>query len=255
MKIVSWNVNGLRAAEGKGFLKWLKSTDADVVLLQETRAHPEQLSPEVRSPRGWHVEIAAAERKGYSGVAVYSRKRPDEVVHGMGVPRFDREGRVLMARYGDLCVFSTYFPNAGRTLERLPFKRAFYSTMLKHLGALRQRGLHVVVGGDYNTAHAAIDIARPKENAKASGFTPEERRWLDRWVDAGFVDTFRRLNPDARDRYTWWLQTMDARARNVGWRIDYHFVDDALVPRVRQATIDHHVMGSDHCPVGVEIEG
>jgi exodeoxyribonuclease-3 len=253
MKLLSWNVNGLRAAERKGFLDVLRTTDADVVLLQEIRSNAAQLSEALLRPRGWHVELAPAERPGYAGVAIYSRRRPDAVAAGIGVPSFDREGRVLMARFGRLSLLSAYFPNSGRDLSRIHFKLKFMGAMLRHLDALRAAGQHVVVAGDFNVAHAEIDIARPKQNAEASGFTLRERRWVDRYLKSGWVDSFRHLNPDARDRYTWWLQTMDARARNVGWRIDYHFVDRALLPRVREATIQHEVMGSDHCPVGLVI--
>ena len=253
MKILSWNVNGLRAAERKGFLDLLRTTDADVVLLQEIKSNASQLSQAVLRPRGWHVELAPAERLGYSGVAIYSRRKPDAVQAGVGVPCFDREGRVLMARFGDLCVHSAYFPNSGRDLSRIHFKLRFMGAMLRRLDALRADGRRVVVAGDFNVAHAEIDIARPKQNVEASGFTLRERRWVDRYLKGGWVDTFRHFHPEVRDRYTWWLQSFDSRARNVGWRIDYAFVDRSLLPSVREATIHEDVMGSDHCPVGVVV--
>jgi len=255
MKILSWNVNGLRAAERKGFLDLLRTTDADVVLVQEIRSQKDQLSDALLRPRGWHVELASAERPGYAGVGIYSRKKPDAVAAGIAVPHFDREGRVLMARYGKLCVLSAYFPNSGRDLARIGYKLRFMGAMLRHLDALRASGHHVVVAGDFNVAHAEVDIARPKSNVEASGFTLRERRWLDRYVKSDWVDSFREKHPEVRDRYTWWLQHSGARERNVGWRIDYHFVDRALLPSVREATIHEDVAGSDHCPVGLVLQG
>lgn len=254
MKIVSWNVNGLRAAERKGFLDWLAATDADVVFLQEIKALEEQLSDEIRQPKGWHAEFHSAQRPGYSGVAVYSRDRPDEVAKGLGNAPFDGEGRVIAARFGDLHLIGAYFPNGGRDLGRVPFKLEFYQAMLTHAGRLRAEGLHVLVSGDWNTAHEEIDLARPKDNTKTTGFLPEERQWVTRFLGEGWADAWRRMNPDARERYTWWAPWQFARKRNIGWRIDYHVVDEALLGCVRDAGIHEDVMGSDHCPVSIRLE-
>lgn len=254
MRVVSWNVNGLRAAERKGFVPWLDRSGADVLFVQEIKALPGQLSDDVREPRGWHVELNSAERPGYSGVAVYSRERPDEVVRGMGVPQFDCEGRVIAARFGDLHLIGAYFPNGGRDLARVPFKLEFYAAMLAHADRLRAQGLDVVVIGDWNTAHQEVDLARPKDNARTTGFLPEEREWVTKFLAAGWADAFRRLHPDARDRYSWWAPWQRAREKNIGWRIDYPVVDEGLLPRVTACEIHEDVMGSDHCPVSVSVE-
>jgi len=253
MKIRSWNVNGLRACAGKGFLDWLEASKADVLLLQETKARRDQLDPAVREPKGWTTAFAAGERPGYSGVAVYSRREPNEIVEGIGIPRFDREGRVLMARYGRLCVLSVYFPNGGNDCARVPYKLEFYEALRAHCDELRRRGRQVVIGGDWNTAHREIDLARPKENAKTSGFLPEEREALDVWARAGWVDTFRHVHPGRAGAYSWWTYRAGARERNVGWRLDYHFVSPSLRARVKGATIHPEVAGSDHCPVGLDL--
>jgi exodeoxyribonuclease-3 len=256
MRIVSWNVNGLRACAKIGFLDFLKSSKADVLAIQEVRAFPEQLPDAVRSPKGWHVTFVAAERPGYSGVAIYSKAEPDQVVTNLGIPDYDSEGRFIMARFGRIQVASVYFPKGSgkeRDNSRVPYKLAFYNAAFDRLQQAKRRG-PVFVLGDYNTAHHPIDLARPKINLKASGFLPEERAELDRWVAAGWVDTFRAQYPDVPDRYTWWRQWGDARANNVGWRIDYVFASPSGAKRVRDAFIWDHVAGSDHCPVGVDIE-
>ena len=253
MKVISWNVNGLRAAERKGFLPWLESSGADVVFLQEIKANPEQLSDEVREPRGWHVEMHPAQRAGYSGTAVYCRDRPDEVTRGLGIPQFDEEGRVIAVRFGDLHLIGAYFPNGGRELLRVPFKLEFYAAMLANANALRAQGLSVLVTGDWNTAHQEIDLARPKDNQKTTGFLPEEREWVTRFFADGWADAFRRLHPDVLERYSWWAPWQKARARNIGWRIDYHVVADEMLSRVKAAEIHDDTMGSDHCPVSIDL--
>lgn len=256
MRIVSWNVNGLRACAGKGFLDFLTTCGADVVGLQEVRAFPAQLPPTVRAPDGWHATFVAAERPGYSGVALYSRTPPDEVETSLGQPEFDAEGRFVMGRFGALRVASVYFPKGSgkdRDNSRVPYKLAFYAAVLARIQAARADG-PVLVMGDYNTAHCSIDLARPKTNQNASGFLPEERAELDRWLAAGWVDTFRRQHPEAPGHYTWWRQWGDARAQNVGWRIDYVLASPEAAARVRDAFIWPDVTGSDHCPVGVDLD-
>ena len=194
MRLVSWNVNGIRSAYRKGFAEWLACEMADVVCLQETKAHVSQLEPEAVDPKGFHSYWSSAERKGYSGVAIYSRVEPKSCEPGLGIPRFDSEGRVLEADFGDFILFNIYYPNGKMGPDRLAYKLDFYNAFLERAETLRSQGRELVICGDYNTAHHEIDIARPKENATISGFLPVERAWLDKLVDLGYVDTFRRFN-------------------------------------------------------------
>lgn len=254
-RIVSWNVNGLRACAKKGFLDFLASSRADVVGIQELRAFPSQLPEAVRAPAGWHAAFAPAERKGYSGVALFSRQPPDQIETRLGIDEYDVEGRLLIAHFKRLAIATVYFPKGSGTARdnsRVPYKLGFYATLFERLQALRRRG-PVFVMGDYNTAHTALDLARPKTNAKTSGFLPAERDELTRWLDAGWQDTFRRQHPSEGDHYTWWRQWGNARADNVGWRIDYVLASPSAGKRVRDAFIWPEVMGSDHCPVGVDV--
>jgi len=256
MRIVSWNVNGLRACTKNGFLDFLNGCGADVVGLQEVRALPEQLPDDVRAPAGWHTAFAPAVRKGYSGVAIYSRLDPDRVETGLDNPEFDAEGRFILARFGRVHVASVYFPKGSgkdRDNSRVPYKLDFYRAVFERIEQLKRSG-PVFVIGDYNTAHEAIDLARPKTNLKSSGFLPEERDELSRWLAAGWVDTFRAQHPGAAGHYTWWRQWGDARSNNIGWRIDYVLASPAGARRVRNAFIWDQVLGSDHCPVGVDID-
>lgn len=252
MKILSWNVNGLRAVARKGFLQWLGHERPDILCLQETKAHVDQLEPELVHPAGYHAYFCSAEKKGYSGVATYSKEKPVSVHKGFGVERFDAEGRVLITDHGSFMLFNVYFPNGKRDQERLSFKLEFYEDILKHIETLRHKGKRLVICGDYNTAHKEIDLARPKENETISGFLPVERAWMDKLVSLGYVDTFRHYNTEPH-QYTWWDLQTRARDRNVGWRIDYHFISDNLLPHVQSAWIMPDVMGSDHCPVGLEL--
>jgi len=252
--LVSWNVNGIRAAEKKGFLKWLADANADIVAVQETKAHPEQLSAELIAPAGYRTFWTSPERKGYSGVAVFSRREPQRVSYGLGQPLFDREGRVIIAEYDSFILFAIYFPNGKMNNERLLFKLDFYREFLGLLQETRQQSKKMLlVCGDLNTAHQEIDLARPKENSTVSGFLPEERVMLDQLVDLGFIDTFRRFHKDP-GHYSWWDLKSNARERNVGWRIDYFFVDSASAARVTDAFILDTVQGSDHCPVGIKVK-
>ena len=254
MRIWSWNVNGLRAAHKKGFLDWLAECGGDIVGIQEIKALEEQLPDEVRTPSGYHGFFHPAQRKGYSGVALFTRDEPDEVLVGFGDERFDVEGRVIGVRFGNLIALSCYFPNGGQGPERVAYKLDFYAAFLEWMNAQREAGRILVVSGDYNTAHHEIDLARPKENQETSGFLPEEREWVDRYVDAGWVDTFRHFHPDTPDRYSWWTYRAGARAKNVGWRIDYHMVDEDNLSRVTASDIHDDVMGSDHAPIRLEID-
>ena len=255
MRIVSWNVNGLRACAKKGFLQVLQRRKIDIMALQEVRAFPEQLPDNVRNPRGWHAEFAPAKRPGYSGVAIYSRIPPSRIEASLGVDRFDDEGRFLLAQFGRLSVASVYFPKGSgkdRDNSRVPYKMDFYREVFDRIQHQRKRG-PVFVVGDYNTAHHERDIARPKSNVKSSGFLPAERQELSRWEDAGWVDTFRHQHPGEADHYTWWRQFGGARGDNVGWRIDYVFASKTAHRRVKDAFIWPQTFGSDHCPVGVDL--
>ena len=252
MRWLSWNVNGVRAATRKGFIDWFEETKPDVLCLQETKARPDQVDAIVAEPPGYHAVWAPAVKPGYSGVATYSRQPPDEVVIGLGDARFDDEGRTIITRYGDVTLFNGYFPNSRRDLARVDFKTDFYRLLRIEADARRDRGEHVVICGDWNTAHRPIDLRNWKANQKASGFLPEERALIDEYVDAGYVDVFRHLNPELDGAYTWWSNRAGVRARNVGWRIDYHFVDDGFMSRVIDARIHAAVMGSDHCPIELE---
>jgi exodeoxyribonuclease-3 len=254
MRIVSWNVNGLRACAREAFPKLLREAAADVIGVQEVRALPSQLDAVTRSPPGWYACFAPG-GPGYSGVAIYSREEPHDVIVGVGERRFDVEGRLITARFGKTFVVNGYFPKGSGTKRdnsRVPYKLDFYAAVLAHAQALRRRGAVFVIG-DYNTAHEPIDLARPKENAKSSGFLPEERAAFARYLEAGFVDTFRAHHPGEGGHYTWWRQWGGARERNVGWRIDYVLASPAAAKRVGGAFIWPGVRGSDHAPVGVDV--
>ena len=254
MRLVSWNVNGIRAVVKKGFWEWFSGDSPDVLCVQETKAKPEQLAKSLLQLAGYQANWNSAERKGYSGVATWSKVAPFAVQAGFGVNEFDIEGRVLMTAYPGFKLFNVYFPNGRRDLERLDYKLGFYAAFLEYCDALHAQGERLIICGDFNTAHCPIDLARPKQNAKTSGFMPEEREWIDRYLAHGFVDAFRVLHPDEAERYTWWMYMRNARARNVGWRIDYFMVSEALMPAVTRATILSDVMGSDHCPIALELD-
>jgi len=257
VRIISWNVNGIRALERKvGLCAWLDTCGADIVGLQEVRACPDQLAAELKEPIGWHALFSCAERRGYSGVALFSRQAPDSVETLLGEERFDSEGRLQIARFGRLVVANVYFPNGSgkeRDNSRVPFKLEFYRALFDRVQKLRRGGLRVVVMGDYNTAHRPIDLARPKQNQKTSGFLPEERAELDSWVAAGWVDAFRHVNPEG-ENYTWWSQRFGVREKNVGWRIDYTMAAPATMRFFRGAFIWPDVRGSDHCPIGLDLD-
>lgn len=251
--VVSWNINGVRAAEKKGLLEWLRSSGADVVALQETKASPEQLSPALLRPDGYHSEWCAAEKKGYSGVGTFSRTPPLDVSRGLADPRFDSDGRVLVTRHPDFTLFNIYFPNGGRGPEWVAHKLDFYSRFLDVAGELMAAGERVIVAGDVNTAFAEIDIARPRENLRTSGFMPEERAAMGKFFEAGLIDTFRHVRPD-EVKYSWWAAWGGARERNIGWRLDYIFVSPNLRDAIAEADIHCDVLGSDHCPVSLTLE-
>lgn len=254
MKIYSWNVNGIRAILKKGFLSWMEKTGADIVCLQETKASPDQLSFDLTQIADYQSYFAWAEKKGYSGVATYSKKEPQKVQIGLLEDKFDREGRAVITYYENFVLFNIYFPNGKASPERLAYKMAYYDFLLKYLKELLKTKKNIVICGDVNTAHQAIDLARPKENEQISGFLKEERAWIDQLLELGFIDTFRHLNQEVSNRYTWWSQRSGARTRNVGWRIDYFFISRNLLPNLSQAEIHEQIMGSDHCPISIELE-
>lgn len=252
MTIVSWNVNGIRAAQKKGFLSWLHTSGADIVAVQETKAQPDQLSADLLRPTDYHVDWCSAERKGYSGVATFSRSTPESVLRGLDDPRFDSDGRVLISTFADVVVFNMYVPNGGRGPEWVVHKLAFYDRFLELAGAMIAAGQRVVVVGDMNTAYAEIDLARPRENRGTTGFLPEERASMANFFAAGLIDTFRFLHP-AAVKYTWWSPWAGARERNIGWRLDYIFVSPNLEPAIVAADVHAEVLGSDHCPISVTL--
>ncbi|MFT5086061.1 MAG: exodeoxyribonuclease-3 [Candidatus Latescibacterota bacterium] len=254
MKLISWNVNGIRSVARKGFHAWLGNAKPDVLSLQETRAWPEQLEEELLAPLGYKSYFACAQKKGYSGVAIYSRNEPLEIIEGLGDEQFDGEGRTLTARFEDFSLVNAYFPNGQRDHARVPYKMDYCRAFLSHCQELRARGQGVVMCGDFNTAHCAIDLARPKDNKNTTGFLELERAWIDELIDAGYVDIFRAHNPDATGHYTWWSNRQGVRERNIGWRIDYHFVSECLETRIKKVYHLPEVFGSDHCPLALELK-
>ncbi|MFQ5511417.1 MAG: exodeoxyribonuclease III [Candidatus Krumholzibacteriia bacterium] len=252
-RIISWNVNGLRAVYKKGFLGWLDRERPDALCVQEVRAEVDQLPAELAAPAGYHAYFTTGHRKGYSGVGLYTRQRPASVDRGIGIERFDVEGRFAIADYGAFLLYNVYFPNGSASAERLDFKLAFYDAFLEHVTAATRAGRKVIVCGDLNTAHREIDLARPEANENNSGFLPQERDWIDRFIAGGFVDTFRMFHPGP-GHYTYWDFKTRARARNAGWRIDYFFISANLESRVKDAFILSEVPGSDHCPIGINID-
>jgi len=252
MRLLSWNVNGIRSVWRKGFQKWLRREQPDILCLQETKAELAQMPKELRRMKGYRLFVSSGEKKGYSGVALLSKTEPLEIRTGFEVERFDREGRVQIARFEDFILCNIYFPNGKASKERLQYKLDFYDAFLEASMGMKDSGEKVIVCGDVNTAHKEIDLARPKENARISGFLPEERAWVDRFVSSGFVDTFR-IFDRFPGKYTWWDMKTRARERNVGWRIDYFFVTENLLPRLQGAFIQQDVQGSDHCPIGIDL--
>lgn len=254
MKVISWNVNGIRAAHKKGLIEFIEREDPDILCLQETKAHREQCEPILAEPLGRKSFWSSAVRKGYSGVATYVREEPKSVSLGIGLPEYDSEGRFVITEHRDFTLYNIYFPNGGSGQIRHDFKQRFLQDLNQHLKPLVDAGKPIMVVGDYNVAHKEIDVYDPVRLANESGFLPEERAWFDSFLQLGFVDTFRYFHPHERDRYTWWSYVERGRLGNRGWRIDYICVTRNLASRLRRAEVLDGQMGSDHCPVLVEIE-
>jgi len=255
MRIISWNTNGLRATAKQGFFVPLFKDEPDILCLQETKSEPDQLSEEIRNPKDYYSYFAYPKnKKGYSGVVIYSKEKPKKVFYGMGIKKLDEEGRLVGTKYKNFTILNCYFPNGGQGPHRLKYKLEFYYAFLKFILKLRKNGEKVIFCGDVNTAHTEIDLARPKENVENTGFLPIERAWIDKVVKNKFIDIWRHLNPNKKDVYTYWDQKTRARNRNVGWRIDYFFVDEKLVPKVKNTGMISDYMGSDHCPITLEIK-
>ncbi|MFB3056084.1 MAG: exodeoxyribonuclease III, partial [Ignavibacteriaceae bacterium] len=236
VRILSWNVNGIRAAYKKGILNWFSKEQPDILCIQETKAMKEQLPEDLLNVNGYTSHFSSAERKGYSGTVTYTKVNPVKVLNGIGIKKFDSEGRFLITEFDEFILFNIYFPNGKAKKERLQYKMDFYEAFLKHLKKLLKQDKKIVICGDVNTAHKEIDLARPKENEKISGFLPEEREWIDKLLETGFTDTFRKFNQKP-EQDTWWDMMTRARDRNVGWRIDYFFISDNLKDNLKNALI------------------
>ncbi len=252
MNIISWNVNGLRALHKKGAFDSVFELQPDILCLQEIKAHKDQLPLVVQNVPGFisffdHAKV----KKGYSGVSVYTKVAPIKVEYGIGVPDLDQEGRSITLFFENMALNNTYFPNGGGGPDRLAFKLRYYDSFLLYINKIKERGIKVIFCGDVNTAHTEIDLARPKENEKNTGFLPEERAWIDRVISFDFIDVYRHFYPLVKNRYTYWDMKTFARDRNVGWRIDYFFVSKNVLTEVKKVAIHDTVMGSDHCPISI----
>lgn len=251
MKLISWNVNGIRSVYNKGFLEWFTKESPDILCLQETKANYDQFPQEIREMKDHEISHSSAEKKGYSGVATFSREKILDTKK-LENHSFDSEGRVLIHEYKDFFLLNCYFPNGQRDHNRVPYKLEFCDDVLAKMNKLRKKK-PVIITGDFNTAHKEIDLANPKTNHKTTGFLPVERAWMDKFIAEGYVDVFRHLNPEVTGAYTWWSNMPGVRDRNVGWRIDYFFVTKDLLPKIKSASIQPMVKGSDHCPVVLEL--
>lgn len=256
IKLISWNVNGLNAVIKKGFLNSFKEVNADIFAVQETKLQEIKITDEMKHIDGYESYLyCATVKKGYSGVACYSRIKPRHINYSLGKPEYDSEGRVIEMDFGDFIFFNVYFPNGQMNDERLQYKLDFYRDFFEYADTYKDQGRSLIIAGDYNTAHNEIDLANPKKNEQYSGFLRIERDWLDRIVENGYIDTFRHFNPDTI-KYSWWSYRFSARAKNIGWRIDYFFVTEDIIQKgwIKEAFIDNDIYGSDHCPIGLVLE-
>lgn len=256
MKIISWNINGLRATVKQGyFIPLFSFNNPDIVCFQETKCEPDQLDEKTRNLKGYYSYFSYSKlRKGYSGVGIYSKTEPEKVEYGLGIKRFDDEGRTIIAYYKNFILINCYFPNAGIDPERLKYKLEFYDAFLKFINKLKKEKKNVIFCGDVNTAHEAIDLARPKANEENTGFLPIERAWLDEVVNNGWVDIFRTLHPEKKEVYTYWDMKTRARDRNVGWRIDYFFTNQSFFKNIKSFKTLSDYYGSDHCPIMIDFK-
>jgi exodeoxyribonuclease-3 len=252
IEIISWNVNGIRAVANKDALRWVDEREPDILCLQEIKATPEQMPENLFDLDYANIAVNSAARKGYSGTATFSTLIPTSTHNREEIDR-DNEGRIIEQDFGDFVLFNVYFPNGQKDDDRLAYKMRFYDDFLNHCDALRDEGKSVIICGDVNTAHREIDLKNPKSNAKTSGFLPEERAWIDKLIEHGYIDTFRYVHGDKEEEYSWWSYRFSARTKNVGWRIDYFFISEDLAEYLEDAFIMQDIMGSDHCPVGIRL--
>jgi exodeoxyribonuclease-3 len=253
MRIVTYNVNGIRAAMGKGLIDWIKQTDPDVLCLQEVKATPEQVGVFELEELGYHHYWYPAQKKGYSGVAIFTKIKPKNVVYGCGIAEYDFEGRVIRADFDDFSVMSVYHPSGSSGDERQAFKMKWLSDYTNYINEVKKTQPHLILSGDFNICHKAIDIHNPKSNANTSGFLPEEREWMEQFINTGFIDTFRHFNQEPH-QYSWWSYRAGSRDKNLGWRIDYNLASESLASRLKRSIILPEAKHSDHCPVLLEIE-
>lgn len=253
IRIFTWNVNGVRAIHKKGFLDWLYSSNADILCIQETKVQYDQLPDELKEIKGYESYWFSAIRKGYSGVCTVTKIKPLKTINGLGKPYFDDEGRVIFTEYENFVLANVYFPNGGRGPERVKYKLEFYDELFFFLEKKYKERKGIIVTGDYNTAHKEIDLARPKENEKNTGFLPEERAWIDKIINLGYTDIFRKFNQE-EGWYTYWDMFTRARERNAGWRIDYFMVSNDLIKNITDSKIHNDITGSDHCPVSIDLK-
>lgn len=250
VKITTWNVNGYRAVLRKKALDWIPEVDPDVLCLQETKLQLDQINDDEAQIEGYQATWNSAERKGYSGVVTFHKEQPLNTEKGIGIEKFDGEGRVIRSQYEDFHLYNIYFPNGGQGNKRVPFKLEFYEELLHICDDLHRENANIIITGDFNTAHNEIDLANPKANEKNTGFLPEEREWIDKYLEHNFVDAYRELYPE-RIQYTWWTYRYNARENNIGWRLDYFLVSEQLMKRVEDVVVHSEIMGSDHCPVSL----
>lgn len=253
MNIYSWNVNGLRAIMKKNFLDFINEYNPDILCIQETKLQEKDLNDNLKNIEGYSSYFSFAEKKGYSGVATYTKYKPISIKHGIGIEEFDSEGRILITEFKEFTLLNIYFPNGQKDDNRLDYKMRFYDAILNYCNEEIKNGKKLIICGDYNTAHTPMDIKNAKANEKTSGFLPMERAWIDKFISNGYIDTFRHFNPE-EIKYSWWSYRFKARERNTGWRIDYHFVSNNLLNNVKSVGILNEVMGSDHCPISIEID-